>query len=172
MRFSIARGISGSDIDDALPKRYSGVADAATRRRRGLTLLSFPDNHVVTSSDAARALKRLGGKADELVAFMATRQLKHSPHSETPVLVHSRCDRSAGLMSGMPPFVRHGRTSEIAAQVVFQSRSPGGAAQQTVAADERLRGPVEGQFMPLSRGPRPRLLAAVVRSNATVGVHR
>jgi ABC-type sugar transport system substrate-binding protein len=35
-----------------------------------LTLLSFPDDHVVTSSDAARALKRLGGKGDDVVAFM------------------------------------------------------------------------------------------------------
>src|SRR4051794_19355676 len=70
MRFSIGRGILGSDIDSAVPKRYAGVADSATRRRRGLTVLCFPDNHVVTSSDASRALKRVGGKGDEIVAFM------------------------------------------------------------------------------------------------------
>jgi len=71
MRVSIARGIAGSEMDRALPKRYAGVADAATRRRPRLTLLSFPDNHVVTSSDAARALGRVSETADEVVAFMS-----------------------------------------------------------------------------------------------------
>ena len=50
MRFSIARGISGRDLEAALPKRYAGLTDAATRRRQRLTLVAFPDSHVVTSS--------------------------------------------------------------------------------------------------------------------------
>ncbi len=105
MRFSIARGISGLDVDHALPKRYSGVADAATRRRQRLTLLSFPDEHVVTSSDAARALKRLGGRPTAWSHSWATRQLKPSRHSEKPVHVPSPCARSAGPMNDMPRFV-------------------------------------------------------------------
>jgi len=70
MRFSISRKIPGPDLEAALPKRYSGLTDATTRRRRQLTLLAFPDDHVVTSADAARALKRLEGKGDDVVAFM------------------------------------------------------------------------------------------------------
>lgn len=46
------------------------MADTAARRRKHLTLLAFPDEQVVTSSDVARALKRLGDTRDDLVAFM------------------------------------------------------------------------------------------------------
>jgi len=45
---------------------------------------------------------------------------------------------------------------------------PSDAAQQTVAAVERHVGPVGRCPMPRRHGPRPRLLAAVIRSNATL----
>ena len=51
-------------------------------------------------------------------------------------------------------------------------RSGPPAAEQAVAAAERQRGPLGGGHVPRRRGQRPRLLAAVVRSHATVGVHR
>ena len=70
MRVSISRGIRGSEIDDAVPGRYHGLADAAARRSDGLTVLAFPEDHVVTSSDIARALKRLKKVGCEVVAFM------------------------------------------------------------------------------------------------------
>jgi hypothetical protein len=70
MRVSISRGIRGSEIDDAIPGRYHGLADTVTRRSKGLTVLAFPDEHVVTSSDVARALKRLKDDGRGVVAFM------------------------------------------------------------------------------------------------------
>lgn len=70
MRVAIARGIKGSEIDKAVPKRYSGVADLAVRRIPRLTVLSFPDAHVATSADVIRALKRLGKGNEAAVAFM------------------------------------------------------------------------------------------------------
>ena len=42
------------------------------------------------------------------------------------------------------------------------------AAQQAVAADERHASPLDDDVMPRRRGLRPRLLAAVVRSKATL----
>jgi hypothetical protein len=70
MRVSISRGVRGSEIDSAIPGRYSGLPDAVIRRNERLTVLVFPDDHVVTSSDVARALKRLNDDGDTAVAFM------------------------------------------------------------------------------------------------------
>jgi hypothetical protein len=70
MRVSISRGIRGSEIDDAIPGRYQGLADTAARQSESLTVLAFPDEHVVTSSDVARALKRLKNAGEDVVAFM------------------------------------------------------------------------------------------------------
>lgn len=70
MRVSILRGIRGSEIDRASPARYHGLADAAVRRSERLTVLVFPDAHVVTSADVVRAMKRLNPSRDEVVAFM------------------------------------------------------------------------------------------------------
>jgi hypothetical protein len=70
MRVAIARGIEGAEIDGALPKRYVGLADAATRRSSNLTVLCFTERHVVTSADVARALRRLDDPQGDVVAFM------------------------------------------------------------------------------------------------------
>jgi hypothetical protein len=70
MRVSIVRGISGSEIDSAVSGRYVGLADAAARQSKRLTVMAFPDEHVVTSSDVTRALKRLNGERSDVVAFM------------------------------------------------------------------------------------------------------
>jgi hypothetical protein len=51
-------------------------------------------------------------------------------------------------------------------------RSGPPTAEQAVAADERLLDPLGRGHVPRRRGLRPHLLAAVVRSRATVGVHR
>jgi hypothetical protein len=61
--------VAGARIDQAIPTRYRGIADAAIRGRAQLTVLSFSDDHVVTSNDVARAVRRLGASADPLVAF-------------------------------------------------------------------------------------------------------
>jgi hypothetical protein len=70
MRVRILRGIAGSAVDDALPARYRGLADSSARRHRQLTVLLFPDRHVATSADAARALGRLDADREATVAFM------------------------------------------------------------------------------------------------------
>lgn len=70
MRVSISRGVAGSKIDSAISGRYVGLADTVVRRSERLTVLAFPDEHVVTSSDVARALKRLRDERGDVVAFM------------------------------------------------------------------------------------------------------
>ena len=70
MRVSISHGVRGSEIDAAIPSRYHGLADTAARRIDALTILAFPDEQVVTSSDVARALKRVNRKSGTVVAFM------------------------------------------------------------------------------------------------------
>lgn len=46
------------------------MADALVRRSERLDVLVFSDAHVVTSTDIARALKRLGTVEGLMVAFM------------------------------------------------------------------------------------------------------
>lgn len=70
MRIAIARGIKGSEIDHAVPKRYLGVADVAVRRLPRLTALLFPETYVATSSDIDRALARIADMKDPAVAFL------------------------------------------------------------------------------------------------------
>jgi hypothetical protein len=71
MRASILKSIRGSEIDKALPKRYFGVADTALRREQHVDALVFSSNHVATSADIARALKRLGPHGgNPIAAFM------------------------------------------------------------------------------------------------------
>ena len=70
MRASILRAIKGSDIDKALPKRYFGVADSVVRRSDRVDVIAFSDAHVVTSTDIARAFKRMGTVDGLLVVFM------------------------------------------------------------------------------------------------------
>jgi hypothetical protein len=70
MRVSISHGIRGSEIDDAVPGRYRGLADTIVRRSEALTLLVFPDEQVVTSPDVARALNRVKKQGGDVIAFM------------------------------------------------------------------------------------------------------
>jgi CO/xanthine dehydrogenase Mo-binding subunit len=70
MRVKVARGIQGRQIDKALPKRYAGLADETARRAAKLDVLLFSDARVVTSADAARALKRLGDVGKTALAFV------------------------------------------------------------------------------------------------------
>jgi hypothetical protein len=67
-------------------------------------------------------------------------------------------------MNSTHPFVNLGHTNAIVTQVVVQGRPAVGAAQQAVAADERLHGSLERGPCRDTAGLRPRLLAAVVRS--------
>lgn len=70
MRIVITRGIDGSEIDHAVPKRYWGVADAAVRRLPRVTALLFPETYVATSSDVFCALSRIAGTKAPAVAFL------------------------------------------------------------------------------------------------------
>ena len=71
MRASILKSIKGSEIDKALPKRYFGIADAAIRREQHVDVLVFSAQHVATSADMARALKRLSNNSQNpIAAFM------------------------------------------------------------------------------------------------------
>jgi len=69
MRASIRQGVVGAGIDQAVPKRYRGMADASIRGGARLTVLSFSDDHVVTANDVARVIRRLGRSEDPIVAF-------------------------------------------------------------------------------------------------------
>lgn len=71
MRATILKSIRGSEIDKALPKRYFGIADTGLRREQHVDALVFSANHVATSADIARALKRLGPHGENpIAAFM------------------------------------------------------------------------------------------------------
>jgi hypothetical protein len=71
MHAAIRKGVKGSEIDSALPKRYVGVTDASVRRQDVLDVLVFSEAHVVTSADVSRALRRLGTERDAMVVAFA-----------------------------------------------------------------------------------------------------
>ena len=69
MRAVIRRNVVGSDVDQAVAARYAGLANGRVRDRAHITVLAFPDAHVVTSADVVRALKRLGETEEPIVVF-------------------------------------------------------------------------------------------------------
>src|SRR5262245_15402292 len=68
MKGVVHAGVGGGELDDVLPKRYAGLADAGLLRQTRLTVISIPHDCVVTSADVERTLSAVRGH-DPIAAF-------------------------------------------------------------------------------------------------------